>query len=72
MDNIRKGLKPKIVKEIEEMRSKHEMEMSSPQNSNSLKNKHVVISENKCKLYETNNDLTLDDDLDELVLIAGL
>ncbi|VDM38579.1 unnamed protein product [Toxocara canis] len=54
-----------MAKEIEAMNSKHEMELRKNNSTLSPQNKHVIIKESKCKLYETENIATLDDDIDE-------
>lgn len=52
-----------MLKEIELMKSMHEMEgQQSPSISPKM---HVVIAEKRCKLYETTDEPTLDDELED-------
>ncbi|MCP9261112.1 hypothetical protein DINM_004200 [Dirofilaria immitis] len=67
LDEIMKGRKLKREKEIEEMRSIHEMEDFKPLQSVANPKLHVKIAENKCILYETNDEPTLDEDLDDRI-----
>uniref|UniRef100_A0A915PTA3 Uncharacterized protein n=1 Tax=Setaria digitata TaxID=48799 RepID=A0A915PTA3_9BILA len=68
LDEIMKDRKLKMEKEIEEMRSTHEMEDFKPLQPVADPRSHVKIVEKKCMLYETNDEPTLDDDLDDRIL----
>ncbi|VDK55825.1 unnamed protein product [Anisakis simplex] len=71
LDDIREKRKAEIEREIESMQSEHEMatdqleEHAQP----STKHKHVTITESKCKLYETNDEPTLDEEEEEQALL---
>lgn len=58
----------KIDKEIEEMKSTHEMDDLKPLEPVTNPKLHVKIAEKKCILYETNDEPTLDDELEEGML----
>ncbi|EFO27532.1 hypothetical protein LOAG_00946 [Loa loa] len=68
LDEIVKNRKLKIDKEIEEMKSAHEMDDFKPLQPITDPKLHVKITEKKCVLYETNDEPTLDDELDEKIL----
>lgn len=57
-----------IDKEIEEMKSTHEMDDFKPLHPATDTKLHVKIAEKKCLLYETNDEPTLDNELDERIL----
>lgn len=57
-----------MEKEIEEMKSTHEMEDNQPLKPVTNPSLHVHIDEKKCRLYETNDEPTLDDELDDQVI----
>uniref|UniRef100_A0A914R6M4 Uncharacterized protein n=1 Tax=Parascaris equorum TaxID=6256 RepID=A0A914R6M4_PAREQ len=57
-----------MEKEIESMRSEHEMERTE-KNEKIAQNKHVIITENKCQLYETNDEPTLDEEIEQAELL---
>ncbi|VDM10267.1 unnamed protein product [Wuchereria bancrofti] len=68
LDEIIKNRKLKIDKEIEEMKSTHEMDDFKPLKPVTDPKLHVKIAEKKCILYETNDEPTLDDELEERIL----
>ncbi|KHN84984.1 hypothetical protein Tcan_16147 [Toxocara canis] len=73
IDHMTTVHRAEMAKEIEAMNSKHEMELRKNNSTLSPQNKHVIIKESKCKLYETENIATLDDDIDEPeVMLLGL
>uniref|UniRef100_A0A2K6W2E9 Uncharacterized protein n=1 Tax=Onchocerca volvulus TaxID=6282 RepID=A0A2K6W2E9_ONCVO len=68
LDEIIKDRKLNVQKEIEEMKSIHEMEDLKSQQPAVINPKlHVKIAEKKCILYETNDEPTLDDELNEMM-----
>ncbi|VDM44836.1 unnamed protein product [Toxocara canis] len=54
-----------MLKEIEKMKSVHEMEGTKDPSISATR--HVVIDEKRCILYETNDEPTLDDELDDAI-----
>lgn len=54
-----------MEKEAEEIKSVHEMDNEKPFNTVMRSNLHVKIKENKCRLFETNDEPTLDDEGEE-------
>ncbi|VDK59856.1 unnamed protein product [Anisakis simplex] len=76
LDQMINAHKATTAKEIEGMGSKHEMELNStpPNKSTSQKHarsKHVQIIENRCQLFETNNEGTLDEEADDAIAAGG-
>lgn len=57
--------KLEIEKEAEQIKSIHEMDDQKPLNAVNYSNLHVKITENKCKVYETNDEPTIDDEAEE-------
>lgn len=51
-----------IEKVVEEIKSVHEMDDQKPFNFARYSNLHVKIKDNKCKLYETNDEQTVDEE----------
>ncbi|VDO33533.1 unnamed protein product [Onchocerca flexuosa] len=68
IDEVRKERKLEIEKETEEIKSRHEMDNEKPMDMVMGANLHVKIDENKCKLYETNDEPTLDDEGDDMII----
>ncbi|VBB26062.1 unnamed protein product [Acanthocheilonema viteae] len=68
LDEIVKNRKLMVDKEIEEMKSTHEMDDLKSLEPFTDTKLHVKIAEKKCLLYETNDEPTLDDELDEKIL----
>lgn len=58
-----------MEKEIESMKSEHEMERREKNEKITTPNKHVTITENKCQLYETNDEPTLDEEIEQEELL---
>uniref|UniRef100_A0A183EFV0 Reverse transcriptase domain-containing protein n=1 Tax=Gongylonema pulchrum TaxID=637853 RepID=A0A183EFV0_9BILA len=52
-------------KEIEEMKSTHELEDNKPLKIEINPALHVKIDEKNCKIYETNDEPTLDDEVED-------
>ncbi|VIO97482.1 Uncharacterized protein BM_BM9401 [Brugia malayi] len=65
IDEFRKAKKMDMEKAAEEIKSVHEMDNQKALNAVMHSNLHVTIKENKCKLYETNDEPTLDDEAEE-------
>uniref|UniRef100_A0A915AU25 Uncharacterized protein n=1 Tax=Parascaris univalens TaxID=6257 RepID=A0A915AU25_PARUN len=68
LDTIIEKRRAQMEKEIESMRSEHEMERTE-KNEKIAQNKHVIITENKCQLYETNDEPTLDEEIEQAELL---
>ncbi|VDK73776.1 unnamed protein product [Onchocerca ochengi] len=68
IDEVRKERKLEIEKETEEIKSRHEMDNEKQVDTVMGANLHVKIDENKCKLYETNDEPTLDDEGDDMII----
>ncbi|MCP9259807.1 hypothetical protein DINM_003006 [Dirofilaria immitis] len=68
IDEVRKEKKLEMEKAAEEIKSVHEMDNEKPMNAIMYSNLHVKIDENKCKLYETNDEPTIDDEADEPII----
>lgn len=60
--------KLEIEKETEEIKSRHEMDNEKQVDTVMGANLNVKIDENKCKLYETNDEPTLDDEGDDMII----
>ncbi|KHN80999.1 hypothetical protein Tcan_15638 [Toxocara canis] len=65
LDFIAKEKRADMLKEIEKMKSVHEMEGTKDPSISATR--HVVIDEKRCILYETNDEPTLDDELDDAI-----
>lgn len=57
-----------MEKEIEEMKSTHEMDDNKPLKPVSDPTLHVKIDEKKCKLFETNDEPTMDDEVEDQLI----
>uniref|UniRef100_A0A8R1TWQ6 Uncharacterized protein n=1 Tax=Onchocerca volvulus TaxID=6282 RepID=A0A8R1TWQ6_ONCVO len=68
IDEVRKERKLEIEKETEEIKSRHEMDNEKQVDTVMGANLNVKIDENKCKLYETNDEPTLDDEGDDMII----
>uniref|UniRef100_A0A0R3RIF8 Uncharacterized protein n=1 Tax=Elaeophora elaphi TaxID=1147741 RepID=A0A0R3RIF8_9BILA len=62
IDEVRKQKKLEMEKAAEEIKSVHEMDDEKSLNAMAYSNLHVKITENKCKLYETNDEPTVDEE----------
>ncbi|KHN84940.1 hypothetical protein Tcan_16131 [Toxocara canis] len=70
LDVIREERRAEFEKEIESMKSEHEMDKENEQRGRkSIKDKHVTITESKCQLYETNDEPTLDEEYEQEELL---
>ncbi|CAG9537338.1 unnamed protein product [Cercopithifilaria johnstoni] len=65
IDEVRKENKLEMEKAAEEIKSIHEMDDQKPFNVMAYSNLHVKIKENKCKLYETNDEPTIDEEVED-------
>ncbi|VDN06006.1 unnamed protein product [Thelazia callipaeda] len=68
LDDIMKEQKSKTIKEIEDMKSFHEMETFEPLQPVTDSQLHVKIAEKKSRLYETDNDESIDEETNETLL----
>ncbi|EFO17939.1 hypothetical protein LOAG_10556 [Loa loa] len=68
IDEVRKEKKMEMEKAAEEIKSVHEMDDEKPLNAVTYSNLHVRIKENKCKLYETNDEPTIDEEGEEPII----
>uniref|UniRef100_A0A915PS13 Uncharacterized protein n=1 Tax=Setaria digitata TaxID=48799 RepID=A0A915PS13_9BILA len=68
IDEVCKKMKAEMEKAAEEIKSIHEMDNEKPLNAVFHSNLHVKIDENKCKLYETNDEPTIDDEVDDPII----
>uniref|UniRef100_A0A0R3RVQ5 Ovule protein n=1 Tax=Elaeophora elaphi TaxID=1147741 RepID=A0A0R3RVQ5_9BILA len=57
----------RMDREIEEIKSTHEMDSFKPLEPIVDRKSHVKVAEKKCIFYETNDESTIDDDLDERI-----
>ncbi|VBB33527.1 unnamed protein product [Acanthocheilonema viteae] len=62
IDELCKLKKFEMEKAAEEIKSVHEMDDQKPLNAVISSNLHVRIKENECKLYETNDEPTVDEE----------
>uniref|UniRef100_A0A0M3IDD4 Pinin/SDK/MemA protein domain-containing protein n=1 Tax=Ascaris lumbricoides TaxID=6252 RepID=A0A0M3IDD4_ASCLU len=69
LDRIIEKRRAQMEKEIESMQSEHEMERREKNEKITTPNKHVTITENKCQLYETNDEPTLDEEIEQEELL---
>ncbi|VDN05349.1 unnamed protein product [Thelazia callipaeda] len=68
IDAVRKRNKAELEKELEEIKSIHEMDNAKPFNAIMNTDLHVTIDEKKCKLYETYDEPTVDDEVEDQLI----